>query len=241
MALQANGSDMMTCQKLRYVAVAVTMMVTSCGHPADPPAAAKVTAPRPSATAVPLDRSHTALLVMDLQQAIIGMGGSTVQDSVTHTAIAESVSRRAGVKIVFVGTAFTPGYSELSPRNKAFARLIGTGRMLQGSAEAGWDPRIAPVGDEPVILKHHVGAFSAAPVQQRLQAEHVDTVVLTGLATSGVVLSTALAAADLDYRVLVLSDCVADADPDVNRVVLDTILPTQVTVIDSDQYAVALR
>jgi nicotinamidase-related amidase len=241
MTLQTKGSEEMSRRMLRHVAacLAVAMMVPSCGHPAAAPA--NITAPPSADAAVALDPSHTALLVMDLQQAIIGMGGSAVQDSVTHTAEAESISRRAGVKVVFVGTAFTPGYSEISPRNKTFAPLVGTGKMLQGSSEARWDPRIAPIGDEPVIFKHHVGAFSAAPLQQRLQADHVDTLVLTGLATSGVVLSTALAAADLDYRVVVLSDCVADPDTDTSRVVLNKILPTQVTVIDSAAYVRVLR
>jgi nicotinamidase-related amidase len=221
--------------------LAVAMIATSCGHASAPPAPAMTPAPSTVVAAGALDPAHTALLVMDLQQAIVDMGGNSVQDAVRRTAEAESVSRRAGVKVVFIGTAFTPGYPELSPRNKAFAGLLGSGKMLQGSAEARMDPRIAPTGDEPVIYKHHVGAFSAAQLPQLLQAEHVDTVVLTGLATSGVVLSTALAAADLDYRVVVLSDCVADADPTVNRVLLDNVLPTQVTVTDSARYARALH
>lgn len=221
--------------------LAAAMIATSCGHAAAPPAPAKTPAPPSAVAAGALNPAHTALLVMDLQQGIIDMGGDSVQDAVRHTAEAESVSRQAGVKVVFIGTAFTPGYPEISPRNKAFARLLGTGKMLQGSAEARMDPRIAPTGDEPVIYKHHVGAFSAAQLQPRLQAEHVDTLVLTGLATSGVVLSTALAAADLDYRVVVLSDCVADADATVNRVLLDQVLPTQVTITDSARYAQALH
>ena len=221
--------------------LAVATIATSCGHATAPPAPATTPA-APAAVAVgAFDPAHTALLVMDLQQAIIDMGGDSVRDAVRHTAEAESVSRRAGVRVVFIGTAFTPGYPEISPRNKAFARLLGTGKMLQGSAEARLDPRIAPVGDEPVIYKHHVGAFSAAQLQPGLQAAHVDTLVLTGLATSGVVLSTALAAADLDYRVVVLSDCVADPDPTVNRVLLGQVLPTQATVTDSARYAQALH
>jgi nicotinamidase-related amidase len=205
----------------------VALVGTSCGHGA----AAS------SPAAVVIDPTHTALLVMDMQQAIIGLGGDAVQSAVAHTAEAEAVSRRVGVGVVFIETAFTPGYPEITPRNKTFARLVGTGRMLQGSAEARADPRIAPVGDEPVIVKHHVGAFSAPPLQALLRARHVDTVVLTGLATSGVVLSTAIAAADLDYRVVVLSDCVADPSPEVNRVLLDEVLPTQVDEMDSARYA----
>jgi hypothetical protein len=43
----------------------------------------------------------------------------------------------------------------------------------------------------------------------------------------GVVLSTVRAAADLDYRVIVLSDCVTDPDPEVNRILLAKMFPRQ--------------
>jgi nicotinamidase-related amidase len=56
-----------------------------------------------------------------------------------------------------------------------------------------------------------------------------------------VVLSTAEAAADLNYRLIVLSDCVADPDPDVNRVLLGKVLPTKADIIDSGQYTRTLN
>jgi nicotinamidase-related amidase len=64
---------------------------------------------------------------------------------------------------------------------------------------------------------------------------------MTGLATTGVVLATAEAAADLDYRVIVLSDCVADSDPEVNRVLLEKVLPIRADVVDSAQYMGSLH
>jgi nicotinamidase-related amidase len=120
-------------------------------------------------------------------------------------------------------------------------RIAGTGKLIQGSAETRLDPRVAPVGDEPVIVKHQVGAFSSPPLEQLLRAKNIDTLVLAGLFSSGVVLSTAEAAADLNYRLIVLSNCVADPDPEVNRVLLDKVLPTQADVIDSAQYTRTLN
>jgi nicotinamidase-related amidase len=140
-----------------------------------------------------------------------------------------------------VETAFAPGYPEVSPRNKTFASIGGTGKMVEGSAETRLDPRIAPLRDEPIIVKHEVGGFSAPGLEKVLHDKKIDTVVLTGLSTSGVVMATAEAAADLDYRVIVLSDCVADADPDVNRVLLHEVLPIRADVIDSAQYVGALH
>ena len=240
---------MMTARRpLRLVIICLmlAMMVTSCGHKSVSSAPTNITeaptaARTPGSRPLPLDPARTALLVMDEEQFVIGMVGRAAQATVAHTAAAEHTSRQAGVSVVFVSTSFAPGYPEISPNNKTFAGIAGTGRLIQGSAETRLDPRIAPVGDEPVIVKHQVGAFSAPPLEQLLRAKNIDTLVLAGLFTRGVVLSTAEAAADLNYRLIVLSDCVADPDAEVNRVLLDKVLPTEADVIDSAQYARTLN
>ena len=60
--------------------------------------------------------------------------------------------------------------------------------------------------------------------------EPIGTLVLTGIATSGVVLSTLRQAADLDYRLVVLSDGCLDADPEVHRVLTEKVFPRQAEV-----------
>ncbi|WP_019926405.1 cysteine hydrolase family protein [Nocardia sp. BMG111209] len=190
----------------------------------------------PSNAGPVIDPTHTALLVMDMQQGIVAMSGASADPLTAHIAAAEQAVRQARSSVVFVRTAFTPGYPEVSPHNKAFAGIAGTGKMLDGSPETAFDPRIAPAGDEPVITKHRVGAFGSTPLDRTLHARNIDTIVLTGLATSGVVLSTVRAAADLDYHVVVLSDGVADTDPEVNRVLLDTVFPPQADVIDTTEF-----
>ncbi|WP_161976545.1 cysteine hydrolase family protein [Mycolicibacterium sp. CH28] len=212
----------------------------SCSHSPTPPAPVHSAPDAPRHSTFTLDPKRTALLVMDMQRAVIGMAGQPAQTTLMNTAAAERASRRAGVSVIFVETAFAPGYPEVSPRNKTFAGIPGTGKMIEGSPESRLDDQIAPVGDEPVIVKHEVGALSAPALRALLRARNIDTVVLTGIATSGVVTSTALAAADLDYRVIVLADCVTDSDPEVNRVLLDKVLPIEADVVDSTQYARAL-
>jgi nicotinamidase-related amidase len=187
-----------------------------------------------------IDPAHTALLVMDMQQGIVTLAGPAADPLTAHLADAEQAARRSRLLVGFVRTAFEPGYPEVSPGNKSFAGVVGTGTMLEGSPETRFDPRIAPVGDEPVITKHRVGAFGSTNLDQILRARGIDTLVLTGLATSGVVLSTVRAAADLDYHVIVLSDCVSDTDPDVNRMLLDKVFPPQADVLDTAAFTRAL-
>jgi nicotinamidase-related amidase len=61
----------------------------------------------------------------------------------------------------------------------------------------------------------------------------VDSLVLTGIATSGVVLSTLRQAADLDFKLTVLRDGCADTDPEVHRVLMEKVFPRQAAVLDA--------
>jgi nicotinamidase-related amidase len=75
----------------------------------------------------------------------------------------------------------------------------------------------------------------------RLAARGIDTLVLAGVATSGVVLSTLRDAADRDYRLFVLSDVCADMDPEVHRVLMEKIFPRQADVIALDAFLQSVR
>lgn len=59
------------------------------------------------------------------------------------------------------------------------------------------------------------------------------TLALSGIATSGVVLSTLRQAADLDDELTVLRDGCADADLEVHRLLLDKVFPRQAAIIDT--------
>ena len=66
------------------------------------------------------------------------------------------------------------------------------------------------------MTKHRVGAFAGTDLEMILRAGEIDTLMLLGIATSGVVLSTLLDAADADYRLAVVTDCCADRDAELD-------------------------
>jgi len=70
------------------------------------------------------------------------------------------------------------------------------------------------------VRKTRVGAFSTTDLDAQLRARKVTTLVLAGISTSGVVLSTVCDGADRDYRLIVLSDGCADPDEEVHCVLL---------------------
>ncbi|HEV7981198.1 isochorismatase family cysteine hydrolase [Amycolatopsis sp.] len=179
----------------------------------------------------PVDPSRTALMVMDFQPAIV----ANLPDAaalLAKTAGAIAQARAAGAKIVYVRVAFTAqDYAAVSPRNKSFAALAGGGFLDDASPESGIHPDLVPEDGDIVVTKNRVGAFSTTKLAHILNAHDIDTLVLTGISTSGVVLSTLRDAADHDYRLLVLADCCADPDPEVHRVLVEKVFPRQADVV----------
>ncbi|TCO55831.1 cysteine hydrolase family protein [Actinocrispum wychmicini] len=190
-----------------------------------------------------IDPARTALLLMDFQQGIVDMMPAA-EDAVAHAAKAAGVARAAGIHIGHVRVAFRPGHPEVSARNKGFAPVAAAGLMAEGDSTTLFHPQVVPAGTmldaEFVVTKTRVNAFSGTDLDQILRAADVDTLVLAGLATSGVVLSTLRDAADRDYRVLVLADATADPDPEVHRVLLAKVFPTQAEVLDTATFVSAV-
>jgi nicotinamidase-related amidase len=91
-----------------------------------------------------------------------------------------------------------------------------------------------------VITKKRVSAFAGSDLDIVLRAGDIDSLVLTGLATSGVVLSTLLQAADLDFGLTVLADGCLDGDPEVHRVLTEKVFPHQADVVTVDDWVTAI-
>jgi len=69
----------------------------------------------------------------------------------------------------------------------------------------------------------------------------IQWLVLCGVATSGVVLSTLRQAADADYRIIVLRDCCGDLDAEVHACLMNKVFPRQATVLPSVDFTSALQ
>lgn len=167
---------------------------------------------------------NTALLVMDMQTAILGnLSYSSIVKSNVAKAIANARSKKIPVIYVIVG--FRPGAPEASVKHREMYGKTDMDAFLK------IDPSVAPLAGEIIVTKRRVSAFSGSDLEIVLRAQGIQHIVLTGVATGGVVLSTVREASDKDYNITVLDDCCADRDEEVHRVLTTKIFPRQVEVL----------
>jgi nicotinamidase-related amidase len=183
---------------------------------------------------------NTALLVMDIQQGITQRFADDDPGYLERLQQAISAARAAGIPVIYVRISFRPGHPEISPRNKTFAARAASGTFDDGSEATQIDPAIAPQPGDLVVTKRRVSAFTGSDLEVLLRGLGVGTLVLAGIATSGVVLSTLRQAADLDYRLVVLADGCLDADHEVHRVLTEKVFPRQAEVLTVSQWAAHL-
>jgi isochorismate hydrolase len=81
------------------------------------------------------------------------------------------------------------------------------------------------------VVKHRVSPFVGTDLETLLRANGIDTLVLAGVHTSGVVLSTVCHAVDLNYRLVVVRDCCADPDAEERLRQIDESIDALIEVI----------
>lgn len=110
--------------------------------------------------------------------------------------------------------------------------VAAAGRVLHSDSPAtAVHDHVTPEPGDIIVRKTRVGAFSTTDLDDQLHDRDITTLILTGISTSGVVLSTVRDAHDRDYQVLVLADSGADPPPDLHDVPLEKIFPRQAHVI----------
>jgi len=185
--------------------------------------------------AVPaIDPARTALLVMDYQAGILDRVPAA-DELLARAADTIAMVRGYGGQIGYVRVAFEDAdYDAIPPTSMMGARVASAGRAFHADSPATAIPdHVAPQPGDIVVRKTRVGAFSTTDLDEQLRERGVDTLILAGLSTSGVVLSTVRDAHDRDYRVFVLADLTADRDQEVHEFLIGRVLPRQAHVITS--------
>jgi len=160
------------------------------------------------------ERNKTAVLIMDYQNRQLSSFPEAFRNELlakANTVLAQA--RQEGVPVIYVEV-----------------------RRGERTPETEIHPAVTPKPGEVVLTKRRFGPFSTTDLDAVLKAKGIETLVLMGISTSGVVLSTVRWAADIDYQLIVLTDCCADRDEEVQRVLMEKVLTRQATVVPSREF-----
>jgi nicotinamidase-related amidase len=183
-----------------------------------------------------IDPKRAALLVMDFQPGIL----TALADRMDVDALIGRVEgaiadvRAQGGTVAYVRVAFTEADWEAVPAtNKTFAPAAEYRVMHHEDPSTGIHERLAPQEGDIVVRKIRYGGMSTTDLDQQLRERGITDLVISGVSTSGVVLSTVIDAADRDYRLHVLSDAVADPDAQAHDTLLNNVFPSRAHIIDT--------
>jgi nicotinamidase-related amidase len=183
-----------------------------------------------------LDPADTTMLVMDYQVGLLHRlpDAQALLDRV-NSAITNV--RANGAHVGWVRVAFTAAEFDAIPPSSTMARMAGPERRAALASDAPTSqihPSLTPQPHDITVRKTRVGAFTTTDLDEQLRARKSSTLILSGISTSGVVLSTVREAMDRDYRIIVLENATADPDPDTHAFLIHTVFPRHASVIAVD-------
>ena len=186
--------------------------------------------------------SKTALIVADVQNGIVDMIAKPDEKESYLERVGKAISaaRKASIPVIYVRVGFNPGYPDAHDDNMMMGRVKANGGLLLGTPSTEIHAAVAPAEGEVTVTKHRVNAFIGTDLEVILRSQNVRELVLAGIATSGVILSSLRYAADYDYLVTVLADLCLDRDEEVHRVLTEKVFPAQATVLKSEEWMAKL-
>jgi len=154
--------------------------------------------------------TRPAVVVVDLTNGFTDASlptGADLDEVVGQTRRLVDAAREAAVPVVFTTIAF----DQARVTSSAWLRkATGMAAMLEGSALVDVDNRLGRLTDEALVTKHGASAFFGTDLAAILNAQGVDTVLVTGATTSGCVRATVVDAVQSGFTVLVPRECVGD-------------------------------
>ncbi|WP_321799193.1 isochorismatase family cysteine hydrolase [Caballeronia sp. J97] len=171
--------------------------------------------------------ARTALVVMHYQTDILGLFPSVAPSLLANTRTLCDAARARGVGVYFANLRFGPGYPEVSPLNKNGQGIKRLGLFTDDRTA----PELAQQPDEPLIVAHRASVFFGTGLEARLRARGVDSLIMVGIASTGVVLSSVAYASDADFRLYTVKDCCYDPDQVVHEHLFSTAFDSRTTVL----------
>ncbi len=161
-----------------------------------------------------IERNKTAVIVIDFQVGSLGFFPKEIENGLISRANQLSAAaRQKGIPVIFLRFQ----KAERTPDTELHPQLV-----------------VQP--GELVLTKKKSSPFSTTDLDARMKKRGIDTLVIFGVYTGGAVLSTVKWAAEMDYKMFVISDCCAERDEEVQRVLMGKVLTHKTTVLTAQGF-----
>ena len=168
-----------------------------------------------------LDPQTTALVLIDLQNAIVGM------NPVPHPA-AQVVENSNKLAAAFRLQSAPVVYVRVDMNDVLKLPVDAPSRMGDGTFPAAYSEIAPAAGLQPgdlVVTKRHWGAFAGTTLEQELRSRGIQTVVITGISTNAGVESTVRQGTGLGFAFVIVEDACSSQNADHHRFAFDNIFP----------------
>jgi len=170
-----------------------------------------------------IDLARTALVLIDLQKGIVGLpvAPRSGPDVVANAVRLARRFREAKSPVVFVRVSFAPDFSDA-------VKTQVDSPMARRDFPAGWDEIVPELGPEPgdiVVTKRQWGAFYGTDLDLHLRRRGVSRIVLGGIATNIGVESTARAAHEHGYQLILVEDAMSSRSEELHAFAIGKIFP----------------
>src|ERR1700722_19004577 len=164
---------------------------------------------------IELDPQFTALVLIDLQKGILAhaLMPVTGEDLLARGRALAERFRSAGATVVLVNVAFSANGADMLRQ-----RVDQPPAIPKGGFPAGWDefpPGLMQPGDI-LITKRHWGAFHGTELDLQLRRRGIRPIVLAGIATNFGVESTARAAWEHGYALVIAEDAASSTSAELH-------------------------
>lgn len=154
-----------------------------------------------------------ALLIIDFVMAYLDPASplyAGVEDALASAERLLAAARKAAIPVLFTNVAYSPGGAD----GGVFYRKVPALKVFErGSPLGAFPPTLQPRDTELVITKQYASAFFGTPLAATLTAQGIDTVLITGLSTSGCVRATTLDACQYGFLPFVVREACGDRHP----------------------------
>jgi nicotinamidase-related amidase len=194
---------------------------------------------------VTIDPKTSALLIQDMQndivksdRPVVPMGGPAL---IASSRKLLDKARQVGMPVIYVQVVRRQDGRDAPRPPLGSSAAAGGPALIEGTEGVQVVSELAPQAGDAVVTKHTTSPFNTTDIEVYLSRFGINTLLLTGYSTTGVVEGSLRDARDKDYDCVVVRDCCAAGTEQEHDTCMDIIFPRMAWVADADEVIAAIQ